>query len=223
MKKKNIIGILALTAFLAVSCSDFLNEQPRSSLTPDYFTSDAGIEAGLTAAYSALRYQYGPEGAMSITVVGTDEFTYGGDGSSIEINNYGSALFNNGHLQTPWNRNFTYINTCNGIIEFGAESGSPELIGEAKFLRAQYYYNLVTTFGGVPLDLGSGELKFNTTPSTTSVRNTEEEVYAAMLQDFKDAFENLPYTASRTGAVAKSAALHYIAKTYLAIKDYRMP
>ena len=56
MKKKNIIGILALTAFLAVSCSDFLNEQPRSSLTPDYFTSDAGIEAGLTAAYSALRY-----------------------------------------------------------------------------------------------------------------------------------------------------------------------
>ena len=113
MKKKNIIGILALTAFLAVSCSDFLNEQPRSSLTPDYFTSDAGIEAGLTAAYSALRYQYGPEGAMSITVVGTDEFTYGGDGSSIEINNYGSALFNNGHLQTPWNRNFTYINTCN--------------------------------------------------------------------------------------------------------------
>jgi hypothetical protein len=221
MKKINILGIFALTAILLVSCSNFLDEQPRSSLTPDYFTSDAGIEAGLTAAYSGLRYQYGPEGAMVITVVGTDEFTYGGDGAAIEINNYGSALFNNGHLQTPWNRNFTYINTCNGIIEFGAEGGNPQLIAEAKFLRAQYYYNLVTTFGGVPLDLGSGELKFNTTPSTTSARNTEEEVYAAMLQDFKDAFEDLPNSPARTGAVTKSAALHYIAKTYLAVEDYQ--
>lgn len=51
------------------------------------------------------------------------------------------------------------------------------LIAEARFFRAFDYFQLVQTFGGVPLDLGSGELKFNTSPVRTSARNTVPEVY----------------------------------------------
>ena len=220
MKKISILGIISLIVFLGFSCNDLLEEQPRSILTPDFFKTEQGIEKGLVAAYSGLRFQYGPEGAMSISLVGTDEATFGGDGEARSLNDYGSTLFNHGHLTTPWNRNFTFINTCNGIIEFGPAAGKPELVAEAKFLRAQYYLNLATTFGGVPLDLGSGELRFNTTPSTISVRNSLIEVYEAIAQDFEDAKEDLPTIHTVTGRVGKAAAYHYLAKTYLAMACY---
>ncbi len=206
-------------AMLTGSCTDILDEQPRSNFTPDFFQTAQGIEYGLTAAYSALRYQYGPEGAMSLTVVGTDESTYGGDGGAKDLNDYGSAVNNNGHLQTPWNRNYTYINTCNGICEFGPTTGRDDLVAEARFLRAQYYFNLVSTFGGVPLDLGSGKLKFNSSAVTTSVRNSAIEVYEAMLSDFIAASEDLPDKPA-IGHVGKAAALHFVAKTYLAMGCY---
>ena len=220
MKKINILGFISLFAFLASSCNSLLEEHPRSILTPDFFKTTQGIESGLTAAYSGLRFQYGPEGGMSIAMVGTDEATFGGDGDARSLNDYGSALFNHGHITTPWNRNFTFINTCNGIIEFGPEAGKPELVAEAKFLRAQYYLNLVTIFGGVPLDLGSGDLKFNVTPSTESVRNSVIEVYEAIAQDFENAVQDLPTVQSIPGRVGKSAAIHYLAKTYLSMACY---
>lgn len=221
MKKITILGtIFGSLAFLASSCLDKLEEQPRATLTPEFFKTTQGIEKGLTAAYSALRYQYGPQGAMTLTVPGTDEATYGGDGDSRNENDYGNGLNNSGHLQTPWNRNYTYINTCSGIIEFGPETGRADLVAEAKFLRAQYYLNLVTTFGGVPLDLGSGVLKYNDTPVTTSVRNSAIEVYEAIAQDLEDAKVALPDYSTVDGRVGKAAAYHFLAKTYLSMACY---
>ncbi|WP_313381802.1 RagB/SusD family nutrient uptake outer membrane protein [Proteiniphilum saccharofermentans] len=219
MKKFKIFSLGLIFMLVVNSCSDFLEEQPRSSLTPDFFTTEQGIVAGLTAAYSGLRFQYGTQGGMSITSVGTDEATKGGDGSEEQINNYGVDILGAGHFQTPWNRNFTFINTCNGIVDY-ATGENEALVAEAKFLRAQYYYGLVTMFGGVPLDLGSGPLKFTTTPTTTSVRNTAIEVFDAIVQDLKDAIEGLPQTSNIPGRVGKAAAIHYLAKTYLAIACY---
>ena len=74
---------------------------------------------------------------------------------------------------------FSNINTASGVIENAAAVGtiSDALIAEARFFRAFDYFLLVQTFGGVPLDLGAGELKFNTAPVRTSVRNTVPEVY----------------------------------------------
>ena len=220
MKTIKILSLVLVLALATNSCSDFLEEQPRANLTPDFFTTEQGIVGGLTAAYSGLRFQYGPEGAMTITCVGTDETTKGGDGSdATPINNYTVELVGASSFQTPWNRNYTFINTCNGIVDY-ATGENADLVAEAKFLRAQYYYGLVTMFGGVPLDLGSGELKFSTTPTTTSVRNTALEVYEAIVQDLKDAIEGLPIKGSKPGRVGKPAAIHYLAKTYLAMASY---
>jgi len=219
MKPLKIFSLVLALSFGVSSCSDFLEEQPRATFTTDYFTTEKGIVAGLTAAYSGLRFQYGPEGAMTITCVGTDETTRGGDGSdAIPINNYSNEIIGAGALQTPWNRNYTFINTCNGIVDY-ATGDNAALVAEAKFLRAHYYYGLVTMFGGVPLDLGSGPLKFSTTPVTTSVRNTALEVYEAIAQDTKDAIEGLPNIGS-AGRVGKAAAIHQLAKTYLAMACY---
>lgn len=70
------------------------------------------------------------------------------------------------------------INTANGIIQNGSGAGiSESLVSEARFFRSFYYFLLVQTYGGVPLDLGSGELQFNINPKTSSVRNIVPEVY----------------------------------------------
>jgi len=67
----------------------------------------------------------------------------------------------------------------------------------------------------VPLDLGAGELKFNTSPVRTSKRNTVPEVYAAIFADFEKAVADLPATGRVTGGVTKTAARLFLAKAYL--------
>lgn len=224
--KHYIFNMLIGTAlFCLASCSDILDEQPRSILTPDLFSTEDGLQAGLTAAYNGLRYISGTEPTMCSTVLGTDEFTSAASGGTKELDmtpgNGGTGINSaTGSINVFWNYPFSYINTCNGIIEFGTEAGlSDELIAEAYFLRAYYYFKMVQMFGGVPLDLGTGELKFNTNPTTLSKRNTEEEVYTAIIADMKYAAEHLPINPRLPGCAFRASAIHYLAKVYLTHGD----
>ena len=77
-----------------------------------------------------------------------------------------------------WNVAFSDINTASGVMESGSAAGiTGGRLSEARFFRAFEYCELVQTFGGVPLDLGAGELKFNINATRTSTRNTVPEVY----------------------------------------------
>ena len=215
-----ICGWLGMIGILfTASCSDVLDEQPRSSLTPDFFQTEAGIMGGLTAVYSHLRYYYGPIGALYRSTNGTDEATWGisQDGGGQAMDTYGTSITpTTGSVSDIWNRAFIYINTCNGIISIGAQNGmATSLLAEAKFFRAHDYFLLVQTYGGVPLDLGSGELAFNTTPVRTTVRNSEQEVYAAIFKDLTEAVAELPANPRVTGAATKTAARFFLAKAYL--------
>jgi len=67
----------------------------------------------------------------------------------------------------------------------------------------------------VPLDLGAGELKFNTSTARTSVRNTVPEVYAAIFSDLEKAVADLPETPRLTGTATKNLARLYLSKAYL--------
>jgi hypothetical protein len=115
-----------------------------------------------------------------------------------------------------WNSVFPYINTANGIIEKGPGFGIAEsMISEARFFRGFYYFMLVQTYGGVPLDLGAGELKYNTLPITNSVRNTVPEVYTkTVLQILKSNREFTILTKSNRRRT-KNVARLMLAKAYL--------
>ena len=217
MKTKNIYSYIIIALLLFSGCSDYLEEQPRSILTPSFFQTEEGLEYGLTSVYSGLRFEFGTEDGMNMTVPGTDEYTNGWTGTG-DAARYYNVEPTSGMGATTWNRAFVYINTCNGIIEFGTEDQSI-IVAEAKFLRALYYSIIAQTFGGVPLDLGSGELKFNQKAVTTSRRNTFEEVYDVIIQDLKDAVDVLPDIPA-TGHAGKGAAMHFLAKAYLTIHDY---
>ena len=219
--KFGIMGLALAALVSASSCSDVLEEQPRSSFDPSFFTTEKGVEGGLTALYYHLRLTGGFMYYYCITETGTDEYTY----AQAADNHWKDAAMSGAGSLTPsscrsdnlWGSSYTYINTASGVIENGEASGiDASLLAEAHFFRAWDYFNLVQTFGGVPLDLGGGILKFNSSPKRTSERNTVPEVYTlCIFPDLKNAVDNLPENPRITGAVTKNVARFYLAKAYL--------
>lgn len=219
--KIRVLGTAALALFLTASCSDILDEQPRSSYDPTFFKTEKGVEGGVTSMYAHLRYIYGQAYYYNSCLTGIDEATWGwsadGNFKDADLSGVGNLTATTCRSDALWGTAFSNINTANGVIENGAEVGVNEsLVSEARFFRAFDYFLLVQTFGGVPLDLGSGKLKFNITPSRTSVRNTVPEVYTkAIFPDLLTAIENLPANPRVTGGVTKTVARLYLAKAYL--------
>lgn len=208
--------VLGGSLFLFASCNGILEEHPKTIYTPDYFGTPAGVEGGLTALYSHLRDVYGDPYTWSDLEGATDELTFSNSGFR------GSDFSTGAHVTADncpksgfWN--FTYINTANGIIKNATEGGMAEsLIAEARFFRAFYYFDLVRIFGGVPLDLGSGELEFNSSAVRVSTRNTVEEVYKkCIFPDLEFAVSKLPDTPRIGGALSKTAARILLSRAYL--------
>ena len=203
------------------SCSDVLDEQPRSNFDPSFFTTKTGIEGGLTSLYAHLRYFYGNGYCLNSVETGTDEYTYAqsadGNFKDADLSGVGQMSPTNSIAGSLWGTAFANINTCNGIIENGAAAGIDDaLLAEAYFFRAFDYFLLVQTYGGVPLDLGAGELKFNTSTVRTSVRNTVADVYTkCVFPDFEKALADLPENPRLTGTVTKNVARLYLSKAYL--------
>ncbi len=226
MKKYvKILGAALLASAAFYSCTDLLDEQPRSIMVPSYFDTEAGALGGIAAAYSETRPFYASEGPLGATIVGTDEATVGGSGGggTRNLDEYSdgtvSFITATSGASPMWSGSvFGSINTLNGVLERGTPLGiSSAILAEAYFLRAFYYFTLVRNYGGVPLDMGSGPLAFNTQPAVTSVRNSVDEVYTVIFDDLDKAIADLPNvaTANRPTAVTKAAAYHFRSKAYL--------
>lgn len=218
---KSLIGTAFLALFL-IGCSELLQEQPRSIYTPEFFKTEKGVMGGVTSMYAHLRYIYGYAYYYNTGVTGTDEATYAQSADNnfkdIDYSGVGSLTPASSRSDALWGTAFPNINTANGVIENAELVGtiSNSLIAEARFFRAFDYFLLVQTFGGVPLDLGAGELKFNTSTSRTSKRNTVPEVYTkAIFPDLLKAITDLPDVGRLTGTVTKTVARLYLSKAYL--------
>lgn len=216
-----VLGTTALALLFATSCSDILDEQPRSIYEPTFFQTEKGVEGGITSMYAHLRYIYGQAYYYNSCLTGTDEATYAqsadGNFKDADLSGVGSLTASSSRSDVLWGTAFSNINTANGVLENGSKVGVSEaLLAEAHFFRGMDYFLLVQTFGGVPLDLGAGELKFNISTSRTSVRNTVPEVYTkAVFPDLKTAITNLPDNPRVTGGVTKTVARLYLSKAYL--------
>lgn len=222
MKKIKIFATLAVLVSVLASCSDILVEHPKTLYEPGYFSTDDGVEGGLAFMYVHLRYLFGHEMMIDHQEAGTDEFTWAESATSghkisdMNVNDTQWSASDN-PCSGMWTWCFRNINTANGVIENGEANGvAPALLAEARFFRAFDYFYLVQTFGGVPLDLGSGNLKFNSAPSTYSRRTPVDSVYeTCIFPDLEYALANLPDTPRKKGAVTKTTARLYLAKAYL--------
>lgn len=218
---KKLVVLSALFALSISGCKKILDEQPRSIYTPEFFKTQPGVLGGIASMYGHLRFIYGQPYYYNTLETGTDEYTYAQSADQnfkdMDMTGVGSITASSSRTDAIWDVCFSNINTASGVIENGAAVGvSAALISEARFFRAFDYFLLVQTFGGVPLDLGSGSLKFNTTANRKSVRNTVPEVYTkGIFPDLLQAINDLPAAPRVTGGVTKTVARLYLAKAYL--------
>lgn len=221
---KNMIFCIASCAILFSSCSrDFLDEDPRSVLNPiGFYTDEAGLRAGVNAAYAALRPMYGEsEAPFRMTLLGTDLFTHGKGELGLPFDYYDADLNSfDPDVAFVWNNCYNIINIANSVIASAAdvrmnESEKSQMVGEAQFLRALAYFWLVQQFGDVPLRLE---------PTVGVIRNVERnnvaEVYQAIIGDLTAAEFALGDTHSQWGRVRKGAARHLLSKVYLVLQEW---
>jgi len=219
-----VISPIVLTILIIAiipACNKQLNENPQSVVTPAFFTTAQGFQSGLDAAYGGMRNLWGTENLFTTTCIGTDEFITGNDGTGNSINYYSSGYTpSDGKLSPIWNSCYTFINTCNGLIDNGPSitgidtAKRSEMIAEAKFLRANYYFVLVQFWGNVTLNR-----HFQNTPTSAGQRDPKADVYNFIVQDLKDAIAGLPASPLTSGILPgkanAAAATHLLAKVYL--------
>lgn len=210
----NLIIVLAVVSVFS-SCTEFLEEEPRSLLTAKFLETPAGVESALISVYSDLRLFYGGESSMSMTVPGTDEFQRGPDGNLALMTYDQAQLLTNGMVGSTWNWGYTAINTANAVIQFAPTSGMAEprarlVMAEARFLRALWYFNMVRMYGDLVLNL-----EFNQVPRTTAYRSPVAEVYDVIIEDLEIAKNDLPKRPAEPGRVWGASARHLLALVYL--------
>lgn len=218
------ISLLFLFVSFFYACEDFLNTELKGSYTTEtFFVSAENAVLAVNAAYRPL--SFATNGA-EIWVVGdtrSDDAVKGGDAGDKadagDIDNFVENT-NNGVVATIWANYYEGINRCNYVIRnVNAMSASiidndlkSRIVGEAKFLRAYYYFLLVNIYGDVPVILEpklASELQI--APSTVSV------IYEQILKDCDDARKVLPiaYPINEVGRATKGAATALMVKSYI--------
>jgi len=212
---------LCLLLLVLSACTKQLNENPQSTVTPQFFKTAQGFQSGLDAAYGGMRNLWGTENFFTLTCIGTDEFQTGNDGTGNAVNYYSSGyLPSDSKVTAIWTGCYTYINTCNGLVDNAAQitgiaaAQKAEMVAEAKFLRANYYFVLVQFWGNVTLNQ-----HFQATATSSAKRDPKADVYNFIIQDLKDAIAGLPASPVQGGVLpgkaTAAAATHLLAKVYL--------
>lgn len=222
MKSKIYITIIFITALSMLSCEDFLTTDLRGEYTTESFYNSAeNATMSVNAIYNSL---YGNTLWIFGDVASDDAVKGGNAGDQADINaiNDFSAKSDNGVLNTFWQSTYETISRANNAITNipGIEMDDAlknRLLGEAKFLRAYSYFNLVNIFGKVPLKLEPQ----NKTATIYIELSDENKIYTQIEQDLTDAVAALPdaYPAEK-GRVTKGAAYALLAKAQLYQKKY---
>jgi hypothetical protein len=205
-------------AFNIQSCDKFLEEDLISDVSAgSYYTTATGVEDGVDATYSFLKWIYSNERAYTLTVFGTDTYTNGADGNHKPFNWYDNGLNSASDMtREMWQNLYKGVNQANAVIgRIDAVTDMPEptkilRVAEVRFLRALYYFTLVRQWGPVPLNLTE-----TVGADPTSVPATEAEIYTAIVDDLNFAVTNLPATQSQYGRATKGAAQHLLGHAQL--------
>lgn len=226
---KIIISIFIVSCFYSACSDNFLNLSPEGNLNEDiFFKSPDDFEQALVGAYEPLR------GISDIAYL-MDEcrsdnarfFYYAKDrgGNNTEIMTSYITSTDNGILLDRYSTAFVGVSRANTILDRIVEENFTDMavknriIGEAKTLRAHYYFDLVRKFGGVPLFLSEV-----TVPGQAYLpRASVDEVYAQIITDLEDAISLLPnptFASSDIGRVNKGVASTELATVYLTLRDY---
>jgi starch-binding outer membrane protein, SusD/RagB family len=215
MTRRLLLPFAAVCLGGAAACVD-LDEHPVTEITSAYYNTPAGFDAAVNAMYQPMRNWLPLERGATMTVFGTDEYTKGADGSYKFFNDYTAQL--NGDvdfIRDTWYDFYRGINTANTVIAAAptanlADAVKNTRVGEAKFLRALYYFWLVRTYGDIPIYT---EPVLEVTTETN--REPVAKVYDLIIKDLTEAEAALPDKAAQFGRADKPAVQHLIGEVYL--------
>lgn len=213
---KHILIILVILTVANISCKDYLLEDNKTGATEDViYSTRSGIDGLLAASYSYLRGWYGKQGGVYLSEGGVDIWLTGYDNQEKGLADYSSIspeMVNgamNPCFDEYWELLYTAVNTCNLGIKYVdlisnsilSETEKSLYTGELKALRAFYYWHLVETWG--PVQINREPIK---NVLTNAKRDSEEDVYAFMLEDINDAITRLSDKTVKTGHINLWAA-----------------
>ncbi|MFT3823834.1 MAG: RagB/SusD family nutrient uptake outer membrane protein [Chitinophagaceae bacterium] len=228
-KTKYILTLLSFTVLFG--CKKFLDKAPLDSVnTSNYWITADDAVAAINGAYQPMQWPklYNLRMWSSDIWAGNSVVGAGGGTDGIEtqdIANFVTATDNAAALDI-WRGPAPGILRCNLVLQNVPgmkidEALKNRVLGEAKFLRASYYFILVRLFGDVPLI---------TVPQTPEddlrpVRTPKAQVYDLIVADLTDAINLLPsktsYTGTDIGRASKGAAMGMLAKVYLTLGKYQ--
>jgi tetratricopeptide (TPR) repeat protein len=228
IKNIRITILLVLLAFVAPSCDDFLEENPKDRISvSNSYTTEQDAFSAVNAIYAHLNSQsfdtFGGvyHSSFWVTIgLASDEMLNNQAGQA-SLDQLSSFTYSpeNATIYDVWKQHYKAITLANVAIERIPpikmdETLKARLLNEAKFLRALLYFDLVRMFGRIPLLLDEIE---STTPEVAEV----DDIYAQIISDLTEA-ENLPVDqVDGRGRATKGAAKALLAKVYLTRKDYQ--
>jgi len=223
MKKFSILFLIVLFA----SCeTNFLDRSPIIGITQDnYYQTEEDAIAAVNAAYAALQFELSPAGHFRWLWgdIMSDDSKKGGSGDNdvfelLLLETFQGPV-NTDLLESEWSACYEGIYRANTVLEYIPpmeinEATKSQVVAEAKFIRAWFYYNLVTIFGDVPkVDRLLSASEYN------MPRSPKSEIWDLIVQDLTEAAAVLPlkseYPASDIGRATKGAAEALLVKAYL--------
>lgn len=224
--KKNWLSCYFVAVLASLGCNKQLQETPYSFLGEENsFKSAADAVIAVNGVYDRLRSIYDISWIF-LSDLNAEEMTLRDDGGAygleLEKNSYTSA---NTYFDGLYTNSYLLIDRANRVIINVPKITMPDvqknqIIGEAKFLRALTYFNLVRAFGDIPLVITPTSDVVNVALARTSAA----DVYKQIVQDLKDAeAAGLPVKYTAAGEVGRAtigAVKSILAKVYLTQKDW---
>ena len=204
------------------SCNDFLTEELKGTFSTDtFYQNDKQAIQAINGVYHAITFRNFNNAIWVFGDVASDDAVKGGNpGDQAEISYIDdfTADANNGIINNYWSYLYEAITRANNVIAYVPgvpmdEGLKNRIIGEAKFIRAYGYFNLVNVFGRVPL-----KLLPQVTPEAIHIGLSDvPEIYQQIEKDLSEAAGVLPvsYSPSDAGRVTRGAALAMLGKTNL--------
>ncbi len=223
MKTKYFLVLLG-TLLAITSCEDVYTEEPFTFLPPESLGSEEGALALLKGAYAGLQLRSYYQQDFVLQAEMRSEYM-NGRGSYLPVGRYDLDPRNIGRIDDAWEAMFNAVNRANTVIaslpDLDLDEGiKAQFMAEAKALRGLHYFNIVRSWGGVPLRLepieGLGGVGIP--------KSSPEEVYAQVEQDLIDAINSNAlaesFGASDEGRLTLDGARVILAHVYLTLGQY---
>lgn len=211
---KKIIIMLGIIAVSVSSCNDYIEEESKSFVPADEtYKTASGFQLLVNSNYAWLKGIYG--GNPWLFESGTDLYAEGRTPEPAGLSQYTLLIPSSDNVADLYNSCYQQIQAVNKTVYYSTiTEQTPNLnalVGEARYLRANAYFLLVQTYGGVPIVLDN-----ITTPVLSFKRDTAEDVYKQIITDLEASLASVGTGAyATTGRVNKRAVNDLLAKVYL--------